>query len=177
MKIGVPLAFDYGDLRNLLSPSNATSSSNATGNSNTIKTIKLSDIQNDLRSPVRSAEQINFSLGVYSHFNSTWGNLQTGVSLCAYVSAETSVVFSKSMLDSALVQWQNQIGERTLNNIPVNLSLFSFPPIQIGVITLRININGGFQIPVKIYADAKLSTTYFVGFTGLYGAGLDLSVN
>jgi hypothetical protein len=113
--------------------------------------------------------------GVHGIFQITWGSIRAGLVVALYMNGETGITASKSFLD--IQSKPEQLFKETIDMVNIPLKIFETSPITIGVIYIKVSMNGVFKLPVSIYATGNITTTMYAGFTGLYAAGFEVKVD
>jgi hypothetical protein len=108
-------------------------------------------------------------LGLYGYFTCTWGNVEGGAGIATFLQADTNIRASASFANKSFFDFsQNLISE--------NIAFIECP-ITIGVVMVKLNLNGGISLPVHFDASAEMSSGLRMAFTGLYGAEARAGVN
>ena len=114
----------------------------------------------------------DLKIGVLGHFKITWGNVEGGLYAGVYISADTSLDVSQTLVEYPAEEMAKvSLLESKQTLLDLSLRLFDFPPIVIGVVPLQFSLNGGIEVPATIKVNGTVTTTMYAGFTGFYAVG------
>jgi hypothetical protein len=136
---------------------------------------------NQLANLIQWDNTICLQVGVHGIFKITWGSIRAGVALALYTNGETGLTASKNFFEfdrqenPTLKEIFNY--KKTIDALTIPLDFLKAPPIVIGVISIKAELKGFVKLPFTVYAKGNITTTIYVGFTGLYAAGFEVGAD
>lgn len=117
------------------------------------------------------SKPLNIGLGIYGYFSSTWGNVEGGAAIAAFIQADT--IFRATTSYNINPQLSGVLALQTNTDYLLNLPPF----ISIGPILVRTAVSGGIGLPISVNASAEMSSGYRYAFTGLYSVEAGVGAN